>query len=298
MIILRPTLHKSKPLKKPWRKVKKILPLLASFTVLGAVFYFFFFSSLFTIRDVKIEGNKNIPVDKLKSEIESQLNKKFLLYIPIKNFFLFPDKSLEEDLKKQFKRIESVSVTKSFAHSIEITLTEKRGALKWCREQGCFLINEAGIAYNIPLDEASLAEEEKYLLAIKELMGPLPNSNDKIAEENFIKSIWQINDSLKQTLDLSSQEFITPNAVSKQIFVRTNENWQIFFNSEFPIQEQVNSLKVTLAGQIKPGERKELEYIDLRVKGRVYYKIKSQAPQPAPDQPSNSSPPAANEKRD
>ncbi len=51
----------------------------------------------------------------------------------------------------------------------------------------------------------------------------------------------------------------------------TSLGWQVYFNPAYSIDSQIKALETILDEQIK-GDYKSLEYIDLRIEGRVYYK--------------------------
>lgn len=275
MIILRPQKRNNRAFKKSFRKIKKILPVIMGLAMLGVVFYFAFLSSLFKVTDVEIKGNKDISLDDLRSEINSKLNSKVIFFLPFDNYFVFSIGGLNKKLTEKFDRIESININKEFPDKLKIELTEKRGAFRWCRVAGCFLVNEDGLAYNIPLDESKLTDEEKKLVKFQESIHDLPANDEKVVKDDFIKSIWQIIDSLKQDLDVNILEFSTPNSFSGQVFAKTNEGWQIFFNTDLPALDQVKFIKVLFLDEISPEQKKELEYIDLRVGGRAYYKFKT-----------------------
>lgn len=268
MIVLKP--ERSKRKSKRWRKVKRKLPFIVGVGVFVVIFYFALFSPLFKITNVVIEGNKNIPGDKLQDELSVKLQGDILFLLPADNLFLASQTGLEKYLMDRFKRIETVQVSKKFLNTLHVSLTEKRGAFKWCRLSGCFLINENGVAYNIPLDESALIEEERNLLTINESINSVPSQGEVVADNGFIKAVWNINDQLGPEI----AEFQTPSVLSERLVVVMKEGWRVLFKSDSSIESQFANFKALFPDEITLEERKNLEYIDLTVEGRAYYKIK------------------------
>ncbi len=78
------------------------------------------------------------------------------------------------------------------------------------------------------------------------------------------------NDLLNQ-LGLKVFDFIIETDVLKDLRVNTNEGWHVLFDRSRDLKNQLEALKLVLEEKIKE-ERKNLEYIDLRIENRVYYK--------------------------
>lgn len=270
MIILKP--ERSKKRSKNWRKIKKKLPALVIVSVFAGLVYLTIFSPVFKIKNVSIEGNKNIPFDLLRGEVEANLQDRIFFVLPSDSLFIFSLKSLENDLREKFKRIETIHARKIFFDTLRVSLTEKRGAFKWCRQSGCFLINEQGMAYNFPLDESMLVKEEKSLLTITESAHGLPGNNEKIVNDAFIQAIWKIHDELGDEI----AEFTTPSVLSNKIVIKMKEGWQTVFTTNFPIEDQLVNFKTLFSDEITLEQKLNLEYIDLTVEGRAYYKFKNE----------------------
>jgi hypothetical protein len=60
---------------------------------------------------------------------------------------------------------------------------------------------------------------------------------------------------------------------AEELIAHTSGGWEIYFNPSDSLDAQLNALEKVLEDQIK-GSYLNLEYIDLRIEGRVYYKEK------------------------
>ena len=63
--------------------------------------------------------------------------------------------------------------------------------------------------------------------------------------------------------------------ISGDLRVETSEGWKIYFNKNLGSKKTFEMLKVILANNIDQEKRANLEYIDLRVNNKAYYKLKN-----------------------
>ncbi|OJI06486.1 hypothetical protein BK004_03375 [bacterium CG10_46_32] len=59
--------------------------------------------------------------------------------------------------------------------------------------------------------------------------------------------------------------------IPQELLFMTTEGWQTFLSTQIPLETQIQKLELALQEKIKDG-RSNLQYIDLRVKDRVYFK--------------------------
>jgi len=67
--------------------------------------------------------------------------------------------------------------------------------------------------------------------------------------------------------DARDFEFVS----DEELKATTIQGWQIYFNPSVPAISQIDALKVILKNETEEGLA-ALEYVDLRIEGRVYYK--------------------------
>ena len=90
----------------------------------------------------------------------------------------------------------------------------------------------------------------------------------------WIKSLYKI---YKDNLSLKIKYLEIKNRYSNQIFnvnLYLEPDYYLKIDSETDIIYQAESLKIAFAQIIKPEIINSLEYIDIRIKNRVYYKLK------------------------
>lgn len=129
----------------------------------------------------------------------------------------------------------------------------------------CFYIDEQGIAFEqAPQTSGSL------VLSIKDYSDREYYLGKQVFKEHLINFILQAKQGLFSDIGLRSLDFSILSWPAKDLKVVTNEGWYIVFDLETDIKNQILSLKTVLEQKIQ--DRGNLEYVDLRIENRIYYK--------------------------
>lgn len=241
-----------KPKKEKSRKGRIILVwILFLILVLG---YVLFLSPIFEIKEIKISGNRVVGVE----EIESVINQG--------NFFLVTENKLKNTLNSNFPRIALIDIKKDiFIQSIDIKIIERKEIGIFCK-QDCYYIDEQGVAF-----EKAPQTSGTLILVIKDNSEGEVEIGKNAIEKEFMADLIDLRNYLADQLELRVLEFIIESGVSEDLRVDTNEGWYILFDRSLDLQNQIEALRLVLEEKIKE-ERSSLEYIDLRIVNRVYYK--------------------------
>jgi cell division septal protein FtsQ len=86
--------------------------------------------------------------------------------------------------------------------------------------------------------------------------------------------IVEIREKLSEINIEVENNFNTNSFISKDIRVKTKEGWEIYFNENVSLEKEIEMLKVVLNNKIEESQRKDLEYIDLRIDNKIYYKFR------------------------
>lgn len=237
--------------RKKKRKFKGILWICLLFLI---IVYILFFSPLFKIRSLEVLGNREVGI----GEIESKFN--------YSNLFLATESKIRNNLIKEIPKIKDLEISKNFIkRKVKLSIIERKEIGIVCKEEECFYIDNQGIIFEqAPQTSGSL------VLLIKDYSQRAYYFGKKIFEENVINSILEIRESLDLEIDLRVLDFSILSFPIKDLKAMTNENWYIIFDLERNIKSQILALKVVLEEKIQ--ERENLEYIDLRIENRIYYK--------------------------
>ena len=129
----------------------------------------------------------------------------------------------------------------------------------------CFFIDREGIIFKKTKTE--LMQEEVMIVSLKKEEALI--SGKEILVPQILELILKIKEDFEENLKIEIENFTIVS--EKRLNVKTNENWEIYFNLEKDVKLEVTKLKALLEKEISPEERRNLEYIDLRFE-KVFYK--------------------------
>ncbi len=274
------------------------------------IIWIIFFSPVFRIKEVNITGNESVSQEEINQTLKTVFEKRFFLIFSGDNIIFFNEEEAEKLLLEKNLYFENVKVKKIFPNLVKIEIKEKKAKLAWCQiiqkenpknsenemeeieidnsededkiseQSQCFWVDEAGIAYSQtpPLKDLKMSLDsfkKEHILILKEKNKKLVKFvklGTKVANPEFINSVLCVSETLSSAVDLKVVDFETPGAASRELHVTTSEGWKIYFDTSRNIKSQVDALANVLREKIKEKERENLEYVDLRVKDRVYYK--------------------------
>jgi len=236
-----------------------------SFLVFGGIIYVLFFSQYFQIKEVKIFGVKTISEEALRKKVNAELSKKVYFFIPQNNLFLFPAKKVKTDFLKEFPKTKNVFIKRGLLNFLEIKVEEREMAAIWCGLPNCFFIDKDGVIFEeapsvdgsliFKIDGKSRAEDIKL--------------GDRIFEPDFMNKIFDSKKIFEDGLGVSFPSF----TVLEDNVLEANSSfgWKIIFDSPSDLGVQMEALK-KIFEEMKPEEKEVLEYFNLRIEGRIYYK--------------------------
>lgn len=246
--------------KKKKRKLKGMLLLICLFLIL---IYILFFSPLFKIRAIEVLGNKEVKTEEIKNNFS------------YKNIFLFTEKKIKDDLVKKFPKISDLEVRKNLIKRVVNLIIKERERLgiicqsKIIEEKeqmkNCFYIDKNGFIFeDAPQTSGSL------IILIKDYSQRDFYLGKNIFEKRIMEFISKIKENLFLETGVRVSDFSILSWPAKELKIMTNEGWYIIFDLERDAKSQLLGLKAALEEKIK--NRESLEYVDLRIENRIYYK--------------------------
>jgi cell division septal protein FtsQ len=281
-----------------WRRQKdsfvfpsfgRILFYLLEIVFLGTIVYLLFFSSFLSINNVEVAGAENIETDEVKKYFQDKLAGEYLGFLPKNNILLIFKKSAEENLKLNFKRIAEVKIEKIFPEKIKISIKEKKFKLVFSTNGSEYLIDESGNAW--PRKDFELkGEENNFIIFNDESQKPIEDMT-RALDKDVIGYVLEARRKIEEEVGIETgSNFSSPRLISGDLKVEIRDGWRVYFNREIDLEKSIETLKLILREKLNTEERKNLEYIDLRINNKVYYKLKpmENKNQPAEDQNSSS----------
>ena len=224
--------------------------------LIGGLVYVIFFSPLFEIKEIKISNNRVISSEEIQNSLDNQ-----------NNIFLAAGNKLTEILTNDFPGILSVEMSKDiFKKTIELNIIERKEAGIYCKEEDkCYYIDKEGVIF-----EEAPQTSGTLILAIKDFSKREIEIGKNVIEKEFMAELIDLKNYLPGQLGFKVLDFTIESDVLKDLKVNTNEGWYILFDGLKDLKSQLEALRLVLEEKIE--ERKDLEYIDVRIENRVYYK--------------------------
>jgi len=250
-------------------RIKRLISIFLLVLFLGFLAYIVFFSSIFKIKNVKI--NKIVDYG-LITEREIEFSLQDFINKSHNNLIFLKCTAWQRETSND-SRLEFLNIRKKWPNSIEINLQEAQplAILKIMGDNEFYYLNKRGGVIKVSLVVISKELENS--------LNPIFYDQSKIDTKsksytNFLEKLLVFVQS-----DILSQNNIYIQKVNfnniGNIFdaqITTKQGWQIFINSEVDLGKQLISLLQILEEEIE--DRNDLEYIDLRFGTKMFYKIK------------------------
>jgi len=253
----------------------KILTWFLVVAFVGVTIHSLFFSPLLDINSVQISGTDKLGVASISEMIDAVLRGKYVGLLKKNNIILASKNNIEKVLMDRFKKIESVEITKNFPSELLIDIKERQSSLVFCSGEPCFVIDSGGQAY-AQADFVSNELDEQSLSILRDLSQKSVAMKDVSIDVNLLQFVANIKNRLRTELGIKiKQEWSTPTVVSSDLRVETLNGWKIYFGEDVGTDKEIEMLKTILNNSIDKTKQADLEYIDLRLNNKVYYKFKT-----------------------
>lgn len=263
MTIILKSYNSQKDLKRAKRRfARRIFYVVAVISFFAASAYFLFFSNFFVIKNVAVNGNYFIASAILIKKFQEQ---------SAGNLIFFDLMLGREQLLKEFPRLDDVQIRKKYPNKLVIDVKEKEIEEILCHdEQGkeqCFFIDKNGIMF-----ERASGIEGFLIMKILDLRKIYFKIGDKVLNQEFLGFVQKLKQNFPRLFDFNINALELEHPSQKEVTVRI-DNWRAIFDVFGDAEKQLFVLKQVLEKEIKEDINK-LDYIDLRVEGRAYYKLK------------------------
>ncbi len=255
-------------------------------TILKFVFLFliffpftvgFLYIPKFRLKNIVVQNDSNLK-SQIKEAATSALSRKFLFIFPRNNFFIFSKKNLSNEIANGFPKIKNINFDRNFPDSLIIKFDEKKEAALWCglkengAEEKCYLLDEDGAIFqkDIYFSENVWSSIPKF----KDLRnnGSDLKQGDKIINKEKFISLLKFLNGVNDVFQTKTKEILVYDGKYEIYF---NEDWFAILNNKANFDLAFDNLKLIFNSKMKTKEeRKNLEYIDLRLENKAFLKNK------------------------
>lgn len=241
------------------------LVILVVLAIIGGVIYGLFWSGVFAVNQIVLDNTSAAPNDQVETVVNNYLNQKHWLIAHRQNFLLVNSAEITRQLVATFPAAKEISVSRKLLHRLAVTLHKREPIGVWCyNNTNCFQFDDTSWALARAEQPTGFKVEDYQHSALAEPGVAVTN----IALFNFIMAI----DAKLPSLGISSSQIILPAADRFQVIFVTSEGWRLLTASDQAADQQLRALAAVLENKITPEQRPTLQYIDIQLPNRVYFK--------------------------
>lgn len=217
------------------------------------------YSPVFRVQNVRVEGVSQLTPESALNVVKPLVFHTALLkWLGERNMLAWQ----ERQIRVPTSGILMASIDRNiFTRSVVISIEERKQAGIWCFRESCFWFDQEGVLFEpAPYTEGGLVAQIE-----ENRPEPIP-LGEKIIEDRFLDTL------LKLAADLPKMNFaiekMTFDRELQELSVATFNGPRILFSVRFDPDQNLNgvqNLRSTL-------NFSELEYVDLRVENRIFYK--------------------------
>jgi hypothetical protein len=256
--------------RKRWRRY-------VFFAVVFLIVYIFFVgalwvllrSPLFRVDAIVVQGNATVPRDDVVTLLQSSALRDhdfFKALLGFRNILMWPSSLGASDLRF-VPQIAAIKISKNYGtHTITASVTERVPFAIWCvspaADERCYWFDATGIAFRKTFDT-----QGSLMFSIHDYSEDSVGLGGKVLSDPFMDNLISIINVVKES-GVGVKEVSLKDIGLQEIDMTTYDGPDVYFSLRFPADNDLGVLQSLMA---KPGFGK-LQYVDLRVENRAYYK--------------------------
>lgn len=254
---------------RPARQVKarRFIFLVLAVVVAVAVMAVFMFSDKFKVNRVIVVGNDSVSDERVEEQINLEKDGTVWGIFPRSNIFFFNTDRAAARLQEEIVQIRQAKVTRQMPDSLKVYLEEREPALVWVTGGREYYLDLEGV-----ISKEIRGEPEFSLPRLRDESNREVQTKEKLVSKNFVDFAASLANTFQSETGLAYEELSTPAPVSREIRVRTAFGGYIYFTSERTLASQYQKLLLILNKELKKGQKEKLEYVDLRIKDKIFYR--------------------------
>jgi cell division septal protein FtsQ len=239
----------------------------------GGTYYALFWSQWLAIRNLEVSQGSFISSDAIKQTVNDYLSEKSFFVPRSHSIFLIDSQKIRTLLVERFPVLKNITVKKKYLHGLIIRADYREAIGIWCfkKQDSCFYFDHEGVAF----DNATESSGTLFLM-VKDYTGFLEALGRPVASPERLAWIRELQKEMTKTkVGLASA--IIPEELFR-VNVKTTEGWEIYLSTNELLSPQIKALTIFLANKISLEQRSQLQYIDVRIPQRIYYKFTNPYP--------------------
>ncbi|MFH0831011.1 MAG: FtsQ-type POTRA domain-containing protein [Parcubacteria group bacterium] len=231
----------------------------------GAVYVLLFWSRQFRVEQVSIMGAQRVDSAAIQAAVAPLLEGLRWWVVPSDALLAAPSGAIEDKVEQEFGAVADASVRKELPNILEVVIRERSPLAIWSAAGQFFLVDERGIAF----DEIQRSESRDVSLpVIVDERHRATQEGDRVLTEATLRFVREAFTGITREAEIGINFFVAPSRLAPDLTLVTNDGWEVLFDTTQPALVQIATLAEVLTSQVK--DRRGLEYIDLRIPGRVF----------------------------
>ncbi len=254
-------------------RLRKIFWFVFFIVALIVAMVFVFKLNYFEIKNIEVSGNLDIEKDDIKKEVYEQLQGKYLHFFPKNGYLFLSREKIESNLKQKFPNAFSILVRKEFPDRLRIFIVERNIKAVYCslERDKCGFVDSRGYVFA----PSPIYTDGVYLV----ITASASNSPQKLEnftgfdlpeKENLSKILTFVENFQKLGKEIYRVD-IGQDGVYRFYF---SEEWYAVMKKSDNFLENAHNLRVLLEEKLKE-KSLLLEYVDLRLGNKIFYKFKN-----------------------
>ncbi len=223
------------------------------------------------VKNIEVVGANVVDPGDVTEFIHNDLQGKRLLILPRTSIFLVSTRRLQQKLKTQFPRFQTVTVNRENFSTLKVNVTEYQGMYLWCADTAtCYSMDQNGVAFA----PAPYFSGSAYPKIFGGTAQPLPF---QAVSADQLKIIAMLLDKLP-ALSIIPSEFHFVDGHELDVYFNHGGHQAILlFDQTADVDQAITALFTGLRTNPLAGKFHDsaqvLQYIDLRFSNRVVYKF-------------------------
>lgn len=252
----------------------------AIFLIVAVIAVFIYLLRLphWQVKKMEVSGNENIDADDLRLAAEEELQESKFYFIPRKAIFTVDGKALAAAISARFPKIAELEVKKIFPDSLALIVREREFFGIYCNDLNAATSTMAGESSCAYLDKSGFAYEKApavtgFLIIKVSADRGVIQIPSQLVEPETMERMQKIADAFAENFGIAIVGYNLFSKAPSEIRAVTREGFELWLKSDSDFTVSAWVLKKVLEEEIKE-RRPQLEYADLRLGNKVFYKLK------------------------
>ena len=235
----------------------------------GGSILFLLLSPRFQFGLATLSGNTSISSEDITRAADRFLSGRAAWLFPRSSVLLFRPDVLEAHILKEFPRLATAEVSRSFSRELALRVSERSLWGLYCKnsQRDCYYIAEDGV---LVMEAPQLTGSAIFRIMDQRTKAAFYILGDAVMSESDAAFLRNAADVLRNTYRTAVREVVLGREFQDQTELATSEGWYVLFDERTNKERALENLELVLNQHIT--DRSDLEYVDIRFEGKVFYK--------------------------